>query len=271
MKYCPKCRSFYDDASLAFCLADGIPLVEINESDSLWNEGSNAIETSRKIVIKQVRRQKFAKISRILVMMMLIAMAITVVAMNIYVNIPTKKDEIVANISPTPTIMPTVAPTSRTNTEQTPLPTISPTQTPSPTETLTETVTPTKTPVITPKPTTPFPPGDPCIHQQVIERPNLLKSNASFFRSIIERDKGEVIGEYQRMRRKPATAEAILQIDNTTVTFKNCNSAAEIIVPYFWRISPQSPAAVKEPSVDLPTKQKRFSCQKGRIWVCEPL
>lgn len=153
MKYCPKCRNFYDDAGLAFCLTDGIPLIEIDKANALWTEGAKAVETSQKIVSKQVRRQKFSKIAKILVTMMLIAISIYVVAMNIYVNIPTKGDEIAEKSTPSPTATPKQV--EILIFEDTPTPTQSPTATrlPSPTPTKTLTPTPTKTPLPSPSAT----------------------------------------------------------------------------------------------------------------------
>ncbi|HMS41295.1 MAG TPA: hypothetical protein PKE69_13780 [Pyrinomonadaceae bacterium] len=279
MKFCPKCRSFYDDAGLAFCFADGIPLVEINQSNALWNDGNRAVETSRRIIQKQTRRQKITRISRILIMSVMMILVISVIAMNIYINLPPKTDEKVVNILPSPTISPTVEPTAQTIIEQIPSPTTSPTESispspiPSPTPTVspttTETPSPTKTPTITPKPTTPIPPGDPCIPQFANERPILLNRNASFFLSSIERERGEIIQEYQRKHRKPATAE--LTLSNTNALYRSCFKA-DVIVSYFWTIIPQSAVgAVKEQNITLPTKQKSFSCQKSNGWSCSEL
>ena len=126
MKFCPKCRSFYDDAGLAFCLADGIPLVEINQSNALWAEGNEAVSTSRRIIENQTRRQKLKRISRILITTVMIILVISVIAMNIYLNFPTNEDEKAKNITPSPTKeMPVIV-------EATPSPTSRATATPTP-------------------------------------------------------------------------------------------------------------------------------------------
>lgn len=99
MKHCPKCQSFYEDANLAFCLADGIPLVEINQSNALWNEGTKAVSHSRQIIAKQMRTQKLIRISKLLVTVLIMIMVISVVAMRIYIytNPPEKKAEIITS------------------------------------------------------------------------------------------------------------------------------------------------------------------------------
>lgn len=276
MKYCPKCQSFYDDAALAFCLADGIPLVEINQSNALWNEGAEAVSHSRQVFRQQIRKEKLIRISKLLVTVLIMILVISVVAMKIYINLPTKPDEKAQNISPSPTISPKIEPTIQIAAEQTPLPTVSPKETASPSRTpiTTESVTPTPTVTATPTATptttpTPIPPGDPCIHQLINERPKLLNSNASFFRSSIERERGAIIQEYQRTRRKSAAAEPTLLRES--VSFDGCYKA-KVTMPYFWTIIPQTPVgAVKEPNIILPTKQKSFSCQKSGGWKCSEL
>ncbi len=276
MKYCPKCRSFYEDANLAFCLADGIPLVEMKQSDALWNEGAEAVSHSRQVFRQQMRKEKLIRISKLLVTVLIMILVISVVAMKIYINLPTKPDEKAQNISPSPTISPKIEPTIQITDEQTPLPTVSPNETASPTLTPTPTpsVTPTKTVTVTPTPTptvtpprtpTPIPP-DPCIPQFANERWFLVNKNESFFRSSIEREKAEIIKEYQIKYRKTATAE--LTLTDTYASYISCFKAG-VTVSYFWTIILQSAVgAVKEPNIILPTKQKSFSCEKGRGWTC---
>lgn len=131
MKFCPKCRSFYDDESLAFCLADGVPLIKLNSSNELWEEGSKAVETSRQIIQKQTRRQKFKRISRILITTVMMILVISVIAMNIYIYTLPNEEEKVENIAPSPTKETPI------NVDVTPLPTASVTATPTPKKTAT--------------------------------------------------------------------------------------------------------------------------------------
>ena len=131
MKFCPKCRNFYDDALLVFCQRDGIPLVNINQSSELWTEGRNAIESSQKIIKKQTRIQKLQRIAKILVTTLLTMMVITVVAMNITISpLPTTNEKAV-NITPSASVEPTISSTSSPKTTKT-TPTPKKSETPNP-------------------------------------------------------------------------------------------------------------------------------------------
>lgn len=124
MKVCPKCRSFYDDASLIFCQTDGVPLIRLNQSNELWTEGTEAIKTTREIVSKQFRIQKLKNLAKILVTSFLTMLIISEIVRNTDFYPPTDKDEKAKSSSPSPIVKPTkenlsnikTTPSTKTNT-----------------------------------------------------------------------------------------------------------------------------------------------------------
>jgi cytoskeletal protein RodZ len=192
ISFCPKCRAFYADELLQFCLTDGVPLVKINQSSELWTEGIDSLNETKKKIERAIRRDNVKKFLSYMVSTIVTALVVCVVAINswIYIKPPPKSDEI-ASIPPSsfdeptgvsqlaPVSEPTVEPEATAPPESTvePEATVTPTPdgtpdgngtpdfddevptptptpaTPTPTVTLTPTpVTPTPTPV-TPTPT----------------------------------------------------------------------------------------------------------------------
>ena len=54
IRTCPKCSAYYADQSLAFCLADGTPLVDVD--NERWSEATKAIEEKTRTARKQHRK-----------------------------------------------------------------------------------------------------------------------------------------------------------------------------------------------------------------------
>ncbi len=106
MKYCPKCRSFYDDANLAFCQTDGVPLIRLNQSSELWTEGTEAIKTTREIAGKQFRIQKLKRFAKILVTTLITTLVIIETVRIIDFNPPTNEVEKAENIKPSESVAP---------------------------------------------------------------------------------------------------------------------------------------------------------------------
>ena len=77
MRACPKCGAYYADDSLAFCLSDGTPLVNVNPSSERWNEGSQVIKQKAERLRKQKRTLKWRWIvaSAITALMLTLAIA----------------------------------------------------------------------------------------------------------------------------------------------------------------------------------------------------
>lgn len=104
MKFCPKCRSFYDDEGLVFCQTDGIPLVKLNQSSELWREGTEAIQATREIVHKEIRLQKLKKIAKVSVTIVITMLVITERVRNTDFDSPTGTVEKANNSSPVPIV-----------------------------------------------------------------------------------------------------------------------------------------------------------------------
>lgn len=253
MKFCPKCRSFYDDESLAFCRTDGVPLVKLNQSNELWAEGRSAVETSRQIIQKQTRRQKLKRISRVLITTVMMIMVISVVAMNIYIYTPPKEKEKVENITPSATIEPSVSPKPA----ETPIVinSPSPTVSPSPRPTISPSPTKSATPEITPTPT-----KTPIICSTKQEEAVIRNFNVSIWRNKILPEKSAVLAKNLKTPAVRADAELGLTEVSAQVS-PDCKQAA-VFVKYKWTIS-----QINHPPIPI-EGNRTFSCRKEGIWKC---
>lgn len=191
MKFCPKCRSFYSDAELRFCIKDGVPLIAVSDGESLRREGEDFIQRTERRIERETFRKRVRKIVSIVITAILMILIISVLTINSWLffnpeKVETAKNEpqpsiqvpaepepsvevpaeiVPANAEPSPEI------TGTPPSEPTPIPEISPPppppprtevintpSTPPPTETPptemppTEMPPPTPVPVITPTP-----------------------------------------------------------------------------------------------------------------------
>lgn len=117
MRFCPKCRAFYDDEALEFCLNDGILLVEINRSDKLWEQGGRAIGETKSIIRRQMFRQSLKKIlsTAITTVLVIMTVIVTITSSWIYLN-PEEK------VNPENSIIAAASPTVEKSLPQTPTP-----------------------------------------------------------------------------------------------------------------------------------------------------
>src|SRR6185503_419457 len=77
IRTCPKCRAYYADADLAFCFADGMPLVDVDPNGEQWSEGSRVIQENATAGRKQIRRRWWRRIVLATLTTVLLAMAVT--------------------------------------------------------------------------------------------------------------------------------------------------------------------------------------------------
>ncbi|HEY6802432.1 MAG TPA: carboxypeptidase regulatory-like domain-containing protein [Pyrinomonadaceae bacterium] len=56
IRVCPKCGAYSADESLAFCLADGTPLISVAPDNERWNEAVRALEEKSRTERKQHRK-----------------------------------------------------------------------------------------------------------------------------------------------------------------------------------------------------------------------
>ena len=94
IRTCPKCRDFYADDALLFCLADGTPLVVVEPQQELWREGQRVVEEKENARRKKERRRKWRRVVLTSMTVMIIAAVIFVVTVNgvIYLK-PQTQDE----------------------------------------------------------------------------------------------------------------------------------------------------------------------------------
>lgn len=77
IRTCPKCSAYYADAQLAFCFADGMPLVDVDRNSEQWNEGSRFIQEKAKAGRKHKRRRWLWRIVLGGLTTVLLAMSVT--------------------------------------------------------------------------------------------------------------------------------------------------------------------------------------------------
>jgi Carboxypeptidase regulatory-like domain len=82
IRTCPKCSAYYADESLAFCLVDGMPLINVDSGSERWGEGTRIIEEKTNASRKQQRRLKWRRIAlsamTALVLLMVVSRSFTV-------------------------------------------------------------------------------------------------------------------------------------------------------------------------------------------------
>jgi len=107
MRICPKCGDYYADSSLAFCLADGTPLVGVDPGSPKWSEGARVIQEKANALIKQKRRLKWRRVSLVTMMILtLVAFVIAAARSRFYLEPPPPPPA-----TPTPTPSPSPTPT----------------------------------------------------------------------------------------------------------------------------------------------------------------
>lgn len=63
LRTCPKCSAFYADEALAFCLADGMPLLSVTPDSERWQEGLRVIEEKMQTTRKQRRKLRWRRLA----------------------------------------------------------------------------------------------------------------------------------------------------------------------------------------------------------------
>lgn len=107
MRICPKCGDYYADGSLAFCLADGTPLVGVDPGSQNWSEGARVIAEKANALSKQKRRLKWRRVSLGTMMILTVVAFLLAAAQNrFYLEPPPPPPA-----TPTPTPSPSPTPT----------------------------------------------------------------------------------------------------------------------------------------------------------------
>ncbi|HEY0169920.1 MAG TPA: carboxypeptidase-like regulatory domain-containing protein [Pyrinomonadaceae bacterium] len=123
IRTCPRCGDFYAGDALAFCTADGTPLVDVATPGEGWSEGARVVEEKTKALRKRERRLRWRRWMWSAVTTLLVTLVVCVLAVNVYIYLGPKQKDVALVPSSTPTPTPT----------PTPSPTPSPTPTPTPT------------------------------------------------------------------------------------------------------------------------------------------
>lgn len=282
MRLCPQCGDYYADASLAFCLNDGTPLVDVNPHSESWREGEQVIEEKENALRKQQRRLKWRRFLSSAMTMLIVIMVVCVVAVNSFIYLKPKPEEddpakpsMLATTqagptdSTTPGTLGVPVPKRTPQPKVTPKPTATPiaakttTRTPTPTPTPRQTQTPTPTLTPTPSPTPSPTPG--CSDaDKSRERETIIKRFGDRWRRNIEGSRRKIIAEHA-----PAgvdNAEASLgAFEYTSKFFKAC-TAGSVTVRYVWQVRTNINGTIKVAHV---AKEKRFACLKiGGVWLC---
>ena len=292
MLICPKCGDYYASGSLAFCLADGTPLVKVNPGTDEWREGAKVIEQKEHALRKRKRRQRWWRVSSVMTMLVMTVVVYGVVAKRYVYLIPA------ASPSPTPTVVIKEAPTPTVAIVETPTPTIVIKETPTPTMVIKETPTPTieiketPTPKVvvkeTPTPTivikeTPTPKvviketpppkvvkETPALTPKVCSEADekrddqIIRGFAATWRGKIQGERAKIIAENVPDGAK--NTEAVLGEIESQVTFLLPCKSAVVTARYSWQVSYSLNGAQKAKTVQ---RKATMGCAKVfGMWVC---
>jgi hypothetical protein len=308
MRVCAKCGAFSNDASLGFCFHDGTPMIDVDQTSELFEQGTRFIENVEKVARRQSRRLKWRRLIVTATTVLVTAMVISVIAVNgvIYLKPPAREDVstqaspsplpvAVDSSSPTPGPLITPDPSPSPSVEAgapvadvsaTPRETVTPgpssPETPTPKATATATPTPTPMDSPTPKPTqtaTPSPTPQPSTTKsecseadQNRETQALIKRFEAGWQRSIQGERASLLKAYAPDGKN---AEVMLgPVSYQGATIKACASVL-ITARYSWTVKiisgmngPRGAADVKEKTVIVP-KNKRFGCGKlAGIWFC---
>jgi hypothetical protein len=82
LRNCPKCGDYYADNLLAFCLADGTPLVNVDPHGKSWSEGKRVVEEKENALRKQKRGRKWRRVGLSAATMLVATMLVCVMVVN---------------------------------------------------------------------------------------------------------------------------------------------------------------------------------------------
>ncbi len=250
MRLCPKCGDYYADASLAFCLDDGTPLVDVNPLTESWREGERVIEEKTNALRRRERRLKWRRILSVLTTMLMVTMVLIVVAVNGFIYLKPKREEVA--LAPT---SPPATPPAEPVASITPSPpgTPSPTVSPSPTATLTATPTPTPTYTVQSECTD---------DDKIRERAVVINSCGGVWRRAIEGDRIKILAGYGVAGLENVSASLSEKIEYQ-ITFSQACRAGVVTARYSWQVT--APTIRTVPLL----KETRFKIVKaGERWRC---
>jgi hypothetical protein len=305
MRTCPKCGDFYADDLLAFCLADGTPLVGVSPHGESWDEGVRVVAEKEEALRKRRRRLRWRRVLTRATTTLVMTTVVCVVAVNSFIYLKPGPEEILRAAASTPAPPPKARPTTAPpglrepiaadptlvvpitqTSELTSVPTPQQTAAPNPTAdssspTGDEQPTPPSTP--TPPPSTPTPSPTPTPTPSPTPTPTPKPTPVECSDADKAREREIIIGEFggrwrqkiESDRRKiiaesardaAAGAEASLGgIEYESLFFKSC-TLGFITARYTWQVRTNANGTIRTVSVP---KSKRFACVKiGGAWGC---
>ncbi|HEX8140025.1 MAG TPA: hypothetical protein VF544_20860 [Pyrinomonadaceae bacterium] len=272
IRTCPKCGDYYADELLAFCPADGTPLVELAPHGERWREASRIVEAKEKRLREERRRLKWRRVLLRAMTILVVTMVVIVVAVNGLIYLSPQPEE-VAEDKPSedkPTLGPAPAGSLIPSTRGKPARATSPRPVPSPTPRVVQ-IKPTPTPDTRQEPTptpTPSPTPTPLPTCSDADRSRELRTIINRYgdkwRRSIEGERQKIIAE--SVRGGDERAEASLGPLEYESSFLQGCAAALVTARYAWQVSSNLNETVKVVSVP---KKKRFTCVKTLgIWLC---
>lgn len=273
IRTCPICSAFYATPGLAFCVADGAPLVVIDPGSEKWEQGrryfEKAEEMRKQIARKTKRRRGLVVTASVLV----VAMVVSVVTVNALILLKVLPNNPVADPSPSPPVavanpQPTPdiqGPTPGAGTpESSPVPT--PTATPSPLPS--PKANPTITPVVIGSPTPPSTPTN------TTPEPTCSAADR-------EREKAAIIGRYAEKWSSAARAvppkpppSSVPGVE-TEITFAGAEysttvlngcAVASVNAHFNWQFRQTYNGTSK---ISTLATQRTYTCAKnGSSWIC---
>ena len=237
IRTCPKCGDYYADASLAFCLADGTPLVDVEPLGENWSEGARVIEEKGNALRKQKRRLKWRRFMLSAMTTLIVVMVVCVVVVNSLIYLQPA-------VTPNPIMEPIAA----------------------------EIATPTwDTKPPAPSPTLPPPPKCSVADKSREQRIIIDKCDVEWQR-IIESDQLKIIAENMPVGVAnangwvgSANVEATLGPIEHEIKFPEMCTAS-VTARYAWQVKKSLNGRITDVSIP---GEKRFACAKtGERWRC---
>jgi heme/copper-type cytochrome/quinol oxidase subunit 2 len=268
MKYCQKCKNYFDDALLRFCLNDGAPLAEIKESDSLWSEGETFIRETHQQVLQETRKRQFRTMLKTIVMMLLVIMIMSVITLQSWIYLSKPETETVQKTTPSPTVesLPTSTPEIILVGLETPTPTPKPIVTPTPTPI----PTPVTIPSVTVSPTVKITATPPvCRDKEKLAIQNTIKKEylGYFAQSIANIKKEEAHAYFLRNYERLQAVRFGVNATNYDFSFRE-NNCKSLLVDFYFEFAPDLQKLPKD--IKYPNGTMTFSCTKQEnIWVCK--
>jgi len=269
IRTCPKCGDYYADALLAFCLADGTPLVNVDTRSESWSEGTRVIEEKENALRTQKRKLKWRRVVMRAMTTLIATMVVCVVAVNSFIYLKPKPEEVVLNKPSTPETTSVEATDSTT-----PNAPDEPASTPSPTLEAESPATPipSQTPILIRTPTpTPTPTPVCSDAEKSRARESIIRRFKSLWQNSIERDHNEILARAMKMG--IGNVEPTLVPIKPKLEFSKTCERADVTVNYEWRLTPRFnglPNFNGLPRAEVSMKgTKSFICNRtGEAWHC---